>query len=377
LLHNVFRWFSIKRAASLYNFLRIHKIGLNRKIHQYGFSKDFPCCAVCVIILPHALCCVAKQVTGLYSAEGYVFIMTQNVPVLVVHGGAGSIDSAAFDRAALAARHQALAAALQSGMATLEQGGAALDAVCAAVCVLEDCAYFNAGHGAVLAANERAELDASVMNGADGNAGGVSTLSRVRNPVLAARAVMAQTPHTILCGPGGDEFAQSCGLTMVENEYFITAARREALVQAQQRVQFDAEKSLGTVGAAARDARGHLAAATSTGGLSNKMPGRVSDSAIPGAGTWARDNICALSCTGTGDLFIRRAAAHEVGARVRFRGDDLVSACDAVLAEIKQDGGSGGIIGIDGNGEIVMAYNAPEMYRGFIRAGQEPQTFIA
>ncbi len=289
---------------------------------------------------------------------------------LVIHGGAGS-GFAKLTTEERRVRQEGLRAALVQGFGILKAGGNALDAVTKAVCVLEDCPHFNAGHGAVLAADGTAELDASIMDGTTGNAGGVTSIKRIRNPVTGARAVMEKTPHTIIGGTSAERIAQEAGLALVENVYFITPERQRGWEDARQEKTFVAARALGTVGAAAIDSSGHMAAATSTGGLMNKIPGRVSDSAIPGAGTWAQDSVCAISCTGTGDIFIRTAAARHAAALVEYRGMSLPEACRAALDEVAEYGGCGGMIGIDAMGRVVMEFNTEGMYRGYMTADRE------
>jgi beta-aspartyl-peptidase (threonine type) len=297
------------------------------------------------------------------------------IPSLVIHGGAGK--AAPLSPEAQLLRHEALRDVLNAGFAVLKNGGGALDAVTAAVAALEDCPFFNAARGAVIAADGGIELDASVMDGTSGKAGGVSAVKTIRNPVLAARAVMERTPHTLLCGEGADRFAADSGLAVASTDYFRTPERVQDWERQRGGRVFDAASALGTVGAAAIDAEGNLAAATSTGGLTNKMNGRVSDSSIPGAGTWARNGVCALSCTGTGDIFIRNSTAFDVGALMQYRALPFDLAVRTALDKVKDAGGTGGIVGIGAAGQIVMDFNTPGMNRGFIAAGNpDPQTFI-
>jgi len=260
---------------------------------------------------------------------------------------------------ALAARYQqALGEALDAGHAVLANGGTALDAVCAAVVELEDDALFNAGRGACYNTDERHELDAALMDGATRRAGAVAAVSRIRNPVLAARAVMEQSRHVLLVGRGAERFARERGVRMAPASYFATRSRLAAL---RRRVA----GHHGTVGAVALDADGRLAAATSTGGYTGKLPGRVGDSPLIGAGTYA-DELCAVSCTGLGEAFIRAVAAHDVSARMRYRRERLSAASGAALAQIAALGGDGGLIAVDRRGNIVMPFNSEGMYRGAI-----------
>ena len=260
---------------------------------------------------------------------------------------------------ALAARYeQGLARALEAGHAVLTTGGRALDAVCAAVVELENDALFNAGRGACYNTEEKHELDAAVMDGATRRAGAVGGVSRIRNPVLAARAVMEQSRHVLLVGRGAERFAREHGVRMASAAYFATRSRLLALRRR-------ALGHHGTVGAVALDAEGELAAATSTGGYTGKLPGRVGDSPLIGAGTYA-DELCAVSCTGLGEAFIRAVAAHDVSARMRYRREKLSSASAAALARVAALGGDGGLIAMDRRGNIVMPFNSEGMYRGAI-----------
>jgi isoaspartyl peptidase/L-asparaginase-like protein (Ntn-hydrolase superfamily) len=291
-------------------------------------------------------------------------------PVLAIHGGAG-----AMGRARMTERHErdfraALGAALQAGHAVLETGGRSLDAVVAAVIVLEDCPLFNAGRGAVFNAAGGHELDAAVMDGAMRRAGAVAGVRHVKNPVLAARAVMERTDHVLLAGTGADRFARAAGLRMVPARYYSTASRAAALTRARDRAAASAAERHGTVGAVALDRAGNLAAATSTGGFTNKMVGRVGDSPLVGAGTYADNRTCAVSATGSGEHFIRAVLAHEVAARMRHRGEPLAAAARHALAGVKTLGGEGGLIAVDRAGRIAMPFAAEGMYRGWARNGR-------
>ncbi|HVP28469.1 MAG TPA: isoaspartyl peptidase/L-asparaginase [Myxococcota bacterium] len=284
-------------------------------------------------------------------------------PVIAIHGGAGVIRQADFTR------HRAgLSRALEAGWAILERGGSSLDAVTAAVVVLEDDPHFNAGRGAVYDADEKHELDASIMDGATLRAGGVTVVSRIRNPILAARAVMEHSPHVLLAGRGAERFARRHGVALAPASYFHTRSRLAALRR-------NLAQHHGTVGAVARDRDGHLAAATSTGGFTGKLPGRVGDSPIVGAGTWADDSTCAVSGTGHGELFIRTALAHEVAARMRHRGDSLRRAAAAALEGVARLGGSGGLVAVDRRGNIAMPFHSAGMFRA--RIGRDGKAGIA
>lgn len=261
--------------------------------------------------------------------------------------------------AALEARYRkGLARALDAGHAVLAQGGTSLDAVCAAVMEMEDDPLFNAGRGACYNTDEKHELDAAVMEGATRRAGAVAAVMRIKNPVLAARTVMEQSRHVLLVGRGAERFARAHGLQMVAPAYFDTRSRLLALRR-------KVKGHHGTVGAVALDADGHLAAATSTGGYTGKLPGRVGDSPIIGAGTFA-DDLCAVSGTGLGEAFIRTVLAYDIAARLRYRREKLASAAAAVLARIAQLGADGGLIAVDRRGNIALPFNSEGMYRGAI-----------
>ena len=256
-----------------------------------------------------------------------------------------------------------LTEALAAGWRVLEGGGPALESVVAAVRVLEDCLEFNAGRGSVLSASGGVEMDAAVMDGAARKAGAVAVVRRVVHPVEAALAVMRDTSHVLLAGEEAEAFARRQGLELAEPAFFVTARRRAQLERAR-----PAPQGGGTVGAVARDGAGHLAAATSTGGVVGKLPGRVSDSSLVGAGTWADDATCALSGTGSGDSFIRCAFAHEVHASLHHAGLDLATACERALALVRADGGHGGCIALDAAGTLALPFDTPAMPRAWIGA---------
>lgn len=290
-------------------------------------------------------------------------------PVLAIHGGAGTIARRELTPRREKQYRAALLAALRSGYAALDGGGSSLDAVVAAVVVLEDSPLFNAGRGAVFNAAGEHELDAAVMDGATRKAGAVAAVRRVKNPVLAARAVMERTPHVLLAGADADRFARAAGLTMVPPRYFSTRERTRALVRARRDGAAGAADRHGTVGAVALDRRGNLAAATSTGGYTNKMPGRVGDSPIIGAGTYA-DDRCAVSGTGPGEYFMRAVLAHDVAARMRYRGESLAQAARRALARLARLGGDGGLIAVDRGGNVATPFVSEGMYRGVARGGR-------
>lgn len=298
---------------------------------------------------------------------------------LVIHGGAGVIERGQLSAEDERAIHADLDKALEAGHAVLVVGGSALDAVEAAVVALEESPRFNAGKGAVFNAVGRHELDASIMEGHTRRAGAVAGVETIRNPVRLARAVMEHSPHVMLIGAGAEQFADTQPeIERVPNAWFDTETRRLQLEQAQaleaaERQARDGEaqnlrgKYFGTVGAVALDVHGHIATATSTGGMTNKRYGRVGDSPIVGAGTWA-DEHCGVSGTGWGEYFIRNAVAHDICARVAYRGDSLQTAADDVIMKrVPELGGDGGAIALDAKGNIAMPFNTSGMYRGWIR----------
>lgn len=290
-----------------------------------------------------------------------------------IHGGCGTLDRSLLSEDEWAQSREHIAIALRSGYEILRAGGSSIDAVEAAVMVLENSPHFNAGHGAALNADGIHELDASIMDGATLRAGAVAGTRRIRNPVLAARAVMERSSSVLFIGGAADDFAKRCGLAMVENAYFTTPRRVEALRTMKAKTAAgtstsasEAEKH-GTVGAVALDRAGNLAAATSTGGFNNKPPGRVGDSPIIGAGTYARNGAAAVSGTGQGEVFIRCAAAYDIIARMIYAGQDLHTAVQTVVHETLSGHSIGaGFISVDANGRVHAPFNTLGMYRGWI-----------
>jgi beta-aspartyl-peptidase (threonine type) len=283
---------------------------------------------------------------------------------LVIHGGSGVITPDTLDTAGQAHALAALGRALDAGQALLAHNATALDAIEAALRVLEDDPHFNAGRGAALGLDGTATLDAAIMAG-DTRAGAVAGVTRTRHPVSLARAVMEASPHVLLAGPGADAFAAAQGLEQVAPDWFILPERL-AQLEAMKRDPtgaFDVTMKYGTVGAVARDTAGHLAAATSTGGVTGKRWGRVGDSPIIGAGTWADDRACAVSATGSGEQFLRVGVAHEIAARIRLAGTSLADAAAAVLAEVQSLGGTGGVIAVGIDGSAAWHFTTPGMYR--------------
>lgn len=295
---------------------------------------------------------------------------------IVIHGGAGTIRKHALTPEKELALRQALHKALEAGFNALSTGGSALDAVQLAVRCMEDSPEFNAGFGAVFTAAEQHELDASIMEGGSKKAGAVAGLTTVKNPIDAARAVMDNSEHVLLISNGADEFARANNLEIVDNTYFSTSERRETLQRVQQAAkqgkQASAHEKHGTVGAVAVDMNGNVAAATSTGGMTNKTPGRVGDSPLIGAGCYADNATCAISCTGHGEFYIRLATAYDISARMKYGGLSLSAATELALHQIELLGGEGGVIGITASGESVAAFNSAGMYRGWHFVGSVP-----
>lgn len=286
---------------------------------------------------------------------------------IAIHGGAGVISRASMTPEAEAAYRRDLESALDAGYDVLARGGSSLDAVTTAVRILEDSPLFNAGRGAVFNHEGINELDASIMDGEDRRAGAVAGVRHVRNPVLLARAVMEDSPHVMLTGTGAEEFALERGMELVPRSYFFTERRWSQLERARKGDRLSAADLgyYGTVGAVARDQQGNLAAATSTGGMTNKRWGRVGDSPVIGAGNYADNRSCAVSATGSGEYFIRSVLAHEIAALIRHRGLDAATAArEAVSQSLAGIGGDGGVIVIDHAGRIAMEFNTEGMFRG-------------
>ncbi len=301
-------------------------------------------------------------------------------PILAIHGGAGTMPPSSMDDESNRTYRAGLHRALMAGHKVLAAGGPAIEAVTTAVVALEDDPLFNAGFGAVFTRDGRHEMDAAVMDGATLGLGAVAGICGPRNPVLAARAVMEHSPHVLLAGPGALDFLRAHGVTFAEPGYFDTPGRRNALqamlaAEANFSADLDDADRHGTVGAVALDHFGNLAAATSTGGMTGKLPGRVGDTPLAGAGTWA-DAACALSATGHGESFIRIAAGHELSARIRLAHEDLDAAANAVMAALAAVGGTGGFVAIDRSGHVSLPFNTRGMYRGIVGADGMARTGI-
>ena len=296
---------------------------------------------------------------------------------LVIHGGAGTIERGSMTQEREREYRAGLERALTAGYEILRRGGSSLDATEAAVRVLEDDPHFNAGRGSVFTSAGTNEMDASIMDGKTLKAGAVGSVQHIKNPITLARLVMEKSPHVMLDCAGAEEFAKANGMELVDQKYFFTQERWDALQKIKaaekHRASGDGKSYIitdqdrhGTVGAVALDKDGNLAAATSTGGTTNKMPGRIGDTPVIGAGTYANNQTCAVSCTGDGEYFIRALAAHEVSALMLYRGLKLQQAAQTALGTVKQLGGTGGLIVIDRNGEIALPFNTSGMYRGYV-----------
>ncbi len=307
---------------------------------------------------------------------------------LAIHGGAGVIPKENMTPEREAAYRGALAQALQSGHAILKSGGTSMDAVVVAIKILEDSPLFNAGRGAVLTSKGTVELDASLMEGKERRAGAVAGVTKIKNPIEAARLVMEKSPHVLMIGEGAEKFLRGEKITFISPRYFITTERKEQLKRIQREEKIKAKESksafqniepenlIGTVGAVAVDQYGNLAAGTSTGGMVNKKFGRVGDSPIIGAGTYADNKTCAVSATGHGEFFIRAAVAHDISALIEYKKMKAQEAADeVVMKKLKDFGGTGGVIVMDATGNIAMPFNTPAMHRGYIR--EDGKAFVA
>jgi len=308
---------------------------------------------------------------------------------LALHGGAGAISRAEMSPEKEAAYRAALDTALTIGEEVLKNGGSALDAVSRTIIYLEDNPLFNAGRGAVFTHEGKNELDASIMDGRDQRAGAVGSVTTVKNPILLARAVMEKSPHVMLTGRGAEQFAVENGLDIVDSKWFYTEERWQALqkiLEAERAAQphknsllhrANPDGKFGTVGCAALDQQGNLAAGTSTGGMTNKRWNRLGDAPIIGAGTYASNDACAVSCTGHGEYFIRYAVAHDVWALMAYKGLTLNEAASLVVnKKLVEKGGEGGLIAVDKDGNVALPFNSKGMYRGYAKPGGERKVMI-
>lgn len=311
------------------------------------------------MLMRNSIAIILLFICTFYSCEN-VEIKDKNPKwVIVIHGGAGTILKSEMTDEMEEAYKQKLSEALDKGSVILQNGGSSLDAISAAINCMEDSPLFNAGKGSVFTAEGKNEMDASIMDGSTLNAGAVAGIRTVKNPVLAARKVMENSPHVMLSGKGADEFAKNKGLEIVDSSYFFTNRRWESFKRA-------TKNKFGTVGAVALDMDGNLAAATSTGGMTNKMKGRVGDSPIIGAGTYADNKACAVSATGHGEFFIRNVVAYDINALMKYSGVSLKEAANyVVMKKLKDQGAEGGIIAVDKAANFVTVFNTAGMYRAY------------
>jgi beta-aspartyl-peptidase (threonine type) len=331
-----------------------------------------------------------KRSVALLAMTTALSAAAQDKPfAIAIHGGSGTITRATLTPEREAAYRAVLAEALEAGRRVLAADGASLDAVVAAVKVMEDSPLFNAGRGAVFTHEGTNEMDASIMDGKDRRAGAVAGVTVLKNPIEAARAVMEKSRHVLMAGRGAEQFAKDQGLAVVDPKYFWTQERWDQLQKAKERdrIQLDhdaprkssalaEDEKFGTVGAVALDKAGNLAAATSTGGLTNKRFGRIGDSPLVGAGTWAENESVAVSATGTGEMFIRGVAAYDIAARVKYKGVTAQQAADDALATVKALGGRGGVIVLDRAGNAVFSFTTEGMYRGVAKGDAKPEVLI-
>lgn len=329
---------------------------------------------------------MAVFLLGVFSIDSVTAQEASTRPAIVIHGGAGTILPDRITPEQEQAYREAMRVALETGYGVLRDGGSSLDAVVAALQTMEESPLFNAGKGAVFTSENTVELDASIMDGATRNAGALTGVKHVKSPIALARLIMEESPHVMLAQEGAETFAEQHGVEMVDNSYFYTERRRKQAEAAREEDGNDAPNEerdadgdlrpdidkFGTVGAAALDQNGNLAAGTSTGGMTNKRFGRVGDSPIIGAGTYADNETCAVSSTGHGEYFIRAAVAHDISARMKHGGQTLQQAAETIimdeLPQMAPDGGTGGVIALDRDGNIAMPFNTPGMYRGYIDA---------
>lgn len=317
----------------------------------------------------------------------------QDKYILVIHGGAGTITRANMSAEKEVAYRAALTLALKKGYEALKAGKTSLDAVVAAIHILEDSPLFNAGKGAVFTHDGRNEMDASIMDGKTLMAGAVAGVTTIKNPISAARSVMEKSEHVMMVGPGAEVFAKQAGLEIVDPSYFYTKERWDGLQKA---IREDSTKAVldhgskksmklgilnkdfkfGTVGAVALDQAGNLAAGTSTGGMTNKKYGRVGDSPIIGAGTYANNETAGISCTGWGEFYIRNVVAHDISAMMEYKKMPVADAAKAVLDKVGKMGGDGGLIALDRNGHVAMPFNTEGMYRGTVTADGKIEVLI-
>jgi len=306
-----------------------------------------------------------------YSVTG------QQKYAIVIHGGAGVMSKSKMTEELQKEYKSKLEEALNLGEKMLQNGETATEVVVKVINVMEDSPLFNAGKGAVFSADKKNELDASIMDGKTLNAGAVAGVQDIKNPINAAREVMLHSEHVFLSGKGASEFAKKQGLEIVPNKYFYTKSRYESLKQLQKKERERAEKdNIGTVGCAVLDTHGNLCAGTSTGGMTNKKYGRIGDAPVIGAGTYANNKTCAISCTGHGEYYIRLGFARDISALMEYKNMSVAEACDEEIRKLTELNGTGGVIAVDSNGNIAMEFNTSGMFRGYIKSNGEKEIAI-
>ncbi|MBT3383853.1 MAG: isoaspartyl peptidase/L-asparaginase [Prolixibacteraceae bacterium] len=304
-------------------------------------------------------------------------VFGQQKYAIVIHGGAGVMSKSRMNDERQAEYKKVLNQALEVGEKLLKDGATATDVVVEVIQVMENSPLFNAGKGAVFTNEGKNELDASIMEGNNINAGAVAGVSNIKNPINAAREVMYKSEHVFLSGKGASEFAKQQGLEIVNNKYFFTKSRYESLKQLQKRERERTKKdNMGTVGCAVLDTHGNLSAGTSTGGMTNKKFGRIGDAPVIGAGTYANNNTCAVSCTGHGEYYIRLGFARDISALMEYKNLSVSEACKEEINKLSELDGTGGVIAVDANGDIAMEFNTGGMFRGFIKSNGEKEIAI-
>ncbi|HSM46994.1 MAG TPA: isoaspartyl peptidase/L-asparaginase [Draconibacterium sp.] len=313
----------------------------------------------------------------IFTVSFACFAMAQQKYAIVIHGGAGVMSKERMSNEQQNDYKAKLNEALELGEKMLKEGAEATDIVMRVINVLEDSPLFNAGKGAVFTHDEKVELDASIMDGKTLNAGAVAGVRDIKNPINAAREVMVNSEHVFLSGKGASEFAKKQGLEMVPNKYFHTEARRESLMKLKKEERERNQKdNTGTVGCAVLDTYGNICAGTSTGGMTNKKYGRIGDAPVIGAGTYANNKTCAVSCTGHGEYYIRLGFARDISALMEYKNMNVTEACREEIRKLTELNGTGGVIALDANGNIAMEFNTSGMFRGYIKSTGEKEIAI-
>jgi L-asparaginase / beta-aspartyl-peptidase len=319
-----------------------------------------------------------KKIFILILMVGFAcFTVAQQKYAIVIHGGAGVMSEERMSNKQQNEYKSKLNAALELGEKMLKEGAKSTDVVVRVINVLEDSPLFNAGKGAVFTHDEKVELDASIMDGKTLNAGAVAGVRDIKNPINAAREVMVNSDHVFLSGKGASEFAKKQGLEMVRNKYFYTEARHESLIKLKKQERERNQKdNTGTVGCAVLDTYGNICAGTSTGGMTNKKYGRIGDAPVIGAGTYANNKTCAVSCTGHGEYYIRLGFARDISALMEYKNMNVTEACREEIRKLTELNGTGGVIAVDANGNIAMEFNTSGMFRGYIKSTGEKEIAI-